>query len=166
MRFYSNIVDTDRGYADLVRRIGEADLYVDVGVFQEGSAKYSDGTTVAQVALWQEFGTYKSDGSPHIPPRPFIRLYFDGESGHVFELARAAMMQVVLGSFTKKRAMARLGMQMVAEIRLRIKSGYGGAYPPNAPVTIARKGSATPLVDTGQLWSAISYRVRIQGGSK
>jgi len=29
--------------------------------------------------------------------------------------------------------------------------------PPNAPATIARKGSSKPLVATGQLKSAISY---------
>ena len=34
-----------------------------------------------------------------------------------------------------------------------------GIAPPLKPATIARKGSSTPLINTGQLRSAITWRV-------
>ena len=43
---------------------------VDVGFFS--TATYPDGTPVAAVAAWNEFGTQRG-GRPHIPERPFFR---------------------------------------------------------------------------------------------
>ena len=36
----------------------------------------------------------------------------------------------------------------------------GTHLAPNAPATIARKGSSTPLIDTGALLNSITYEVR------
>jgi len=32
-------------------------------------------------------------------------------------------------------------------------------HPPNAPITIARKGSSNPLIDTGQLMNSVTWQV-------
>lgn len=37
-------------------------------------------------------------------------------------------------------------------------SGFGN-WPPNSPITIAQKGSAMPLIDTGKLRQKITYEV-------
>ena len=41
---------------------------IDVGFFS--TAKYPDGTPVAAVAAWNEFGTERN-GQQHVPERPF-----------------------------------------------------------------------------------------------
>ncbi len=43
----------------------------------------------------------------------------------------------------------------VAAVVDRIDSQGDGAWPPNAPSTIDQKGSAAPMIDTGQLRSSI-----------
>jgi len=55
-----------------------------------------------------------------------------------------------------KLMLTRFGLRYVGLIQQRISSGIA---PPNSPVTVARKGSATPLIDTGQLRSSIRSKV-------
>ena len=40
-----------------------------------------------------------------------------------------------------------------------VKNGMPGTPPPNKPATIARKGSAVPLIDTSNLQGSITYVV-------
>ena len=44
---------------------------IDVGIF--ASARDRNGTPLAAIGLWQEFGTRKKSGEVHIPPRPWMR---------------------------------------------------------------------------------------------
>jgi hypothetical protein len=158
---YANIVDRDQGYAALKRRIADlGDMTLDVGVFDEAPA-YKGGVSPVQMAFWQEFGTYKADGSPHIPPRPFMRLYVDGQPGRIDNLLRAASVQVATGTLQPKQALARLGMQMVADIKARIHVEFNGAYPHNAVQTVKKKGFDYPLFETGILLNAITHKVEV-----
>jgi hypothetical protein len=50
-----------------------------------------------------------------------------------------------------------LGQWGAAAVKRTITSGQ--VTPPDAPGTIARKGSSTPLIDEGQLVNAITYAV-------
>lgn len=114
------------------------------GVFD--TAKYPDGTPVAQVAEWNEFGTSS------IPPRPFMRdAVIDGKKRWIEYLARQveAYEDVHL-------AFGRLGELVRNDI---VKSINLHTEPPNSPVTIARKKSSHPLIDTGFLKSSITYKV-------
>jgi len=52
----------------------------------------------------------------------------------------------------------------VAEIQITATIDRG-VPPPNAPSTIAAKGSSQPLFDTGQLYGQISHEVRDGGKS-
>lgn len=152
LRVRTKLRDVDKGFKDLTRRIMAPDnVTLKVGVFAD-SGTHPDGTSLVQVAIWNEFGTST------IPPRPFIRVYFSNET-RVRALASAALKQVITHNLTKKQALERLGMKMSGEIQHAISVAYFGAYPANALETIRKKGSSTPLVDTGQLRSAISYRV-------
>ena len=48
-----------------------------------------------------------------------------------------------------------VGMQMKSDISSTLTNG---PWTPNSPVTIARKGSSRPLIDTGELRASITYR--------
>jgi len=52
------------------------------------------------------------------------------------------------------RAGARVGQHFQREARARIR---GQDYAPNSPVTVALKGSSTPLVDRGDLYQGLTY---------
>ena len=50
-----------------------------------------------------------------------------------------------------------LGEKVVADVQRKIVALKD---PPNAPSTIAKKGSANPLIDTGRLRQSIDFEVR------
>lgn len=148
--------DIDHGYRKLVESVyGLRAPKIDVGILAaDGAAAYAggDGATVLEVAMWNEFG------AGHVPERSFIRAWFD-ENEDACGRAVVAMMRAVLaGRYTSKQAVELLAQRFVAEIQRRMAQGIP---PPNAPSTVAAKGSDKPLIDTGQLRSSISYLVRM-----
>jgi hypothetical protein len=148
--------DTDKGYHELVQRIyglGKGPVF-DVGVFEtEGATAHDggDGVTVLDVAIWNEYGTST------IPERSFIRAWFDEN----VEKCRTAAHRMLVAVIEKKRKPADvpevLGQAFVGQIQKRIADGIS---PANADVTVERKGSATPLVNFGQLRSSITHKTR------
>lgn len=147
--------DVDRGLKALLQRITPKAVTpaVEVGVLEgDGEQQYADSeATVLDVATWNEFGT------EDIPARSFLRGWADeNESANVERMRRIgqAVMQGKLPSV--EAGLARFGVFAVGSIQKRIADGIS---PENAPSTVARKGSSTPLIDTGQLRSSITYRV-------
>jgi hypothetical protein len=164
-RVRASLKDTDRGYRDMMRQLEIKKSKVDVGVFQgEGAKAYgTSGATVIDVAVWNEFGTFRADGTPHIPERSFIRRYFDSQQARITGFALAEMQKFIRRKQTKTQALHRIGLRIQGEIQQGITVGFMGAYPENAPRTIEWKGSETPLIGlTGQLRSSISYRVKLR----
>lgn len=127
---------------------------VDVG-FNENSGSYpaeegEESITVADVAAWNEFGTERA------PSRPFMRQTIKDNKTKITNHANKALKAAIngggaqellnsIGSFTKG--------QMQKEIR-------NGDWEPNAPSTIARKGSSKPLIDTGRMRQSIVYVIK------
>ena len=143
--------DTDRGYAAMVKRVFglRSKAHVDVGILDSG-ADHGGGVSVLDVAMWQEFGTNT------IPERSFIRAWFDEDEPNLRQELTTLMQSVVEGKRTKDQALELLGQRAVARVQARMSEGVP---PPNAPSTVRRKGSSTPLIDKGALRSSISYRV-------
>lgn len=115
-----------------------------VGIFE--SAKYDDGTPVAQVAFWQEFGTTK------IPMRPFLRNAIAENTRKWGDSVKTA----IIGTNDSEKALKMLGEIMRGDIVLSLTNLN---TPPNAPSTIKQKGSSNPLIDTGLLRSSISWEL-------
>lgn len=119
-----------------------------VGFFE--SAKYDDGTQVAQVAqvaFWQEYGTIK------IPPRPFFRNAITKNAKKWVDTLETALKSTD-GNF--KKAFGILGEVAVGDIKTSI-TNLGS--PPNAPSTIKSKKSSNPLIDTGLMRNSVTYEV-------
>jgi hypothetical protein len=153
----TRIRDTDKGLKALMKRMQAGGASVTVGVHEaEGSApEGNDGTTVLDVALFNEFGT------EDIPARSFIAGWSDENAAENRERLRKIGEAVVAGKLPSiEQGLDRFGLVSAAGAQARIVAGI---EPENAPLTIARKGSSTPLVDTGVLKSAITHQV---GGPK
>lgn len=157
----NSVKDVDKGYQKLVSRVFNAALArfgtlpLRVGIFEDIGAKgYADNeaVTTLMVAQWQEFGTL--DG--RVPERSFIRAYVDENESRIREMQRRMLESVISGKRTEAAALELLGLKLVGEIQARISAGIA---PPNAEATVKRKGSATPLIDTGQLRGSITHRV-------
>lgn len=115
-----------------------------VGIFE--SAKYDDGTPVAQVAFWQEFGTAK------IPMRPFMRNAIAKNTRKWGDSVKTAL----IGTNDSEKALKMLGEIMRGDIVLSLTNLN---TPPNAPSTIKQKGSSNPLIDTGLLRNSITWEL-------
>lgn len=130
-------------------------------------ANYIDsGESVAQVAMWNEYGTSR------IPPRPFMRNAIR-EDGERWKAELAGGLRAVLTDEASIDEVAnQVGAMMQADIQKSIDSNTS---PPNAKGTLKRKarrlvdksgkpikgasGTTQTLIDTGTLYDAISFEV-------
>lgn len=159
----------DRGWEAIKARVqslrGAAGV-VSVGVQGAQAAANHQGThlTVAQLATIHEFGKKikhpKLGRTTVIPERSFLRATVDQHREAIARRQVLLSQGFVLGKFELKQALELLGQYAVGLIKQRIALGIP---PPNRPWTIARKGSSTPLIDTGQLRNSITYQVAYHG---
>ena len=145
-----------------LRELGATQKHVRVGVIGEAAAEKHheigpDGAevegphTVAEVAIWNHYGTST------IPARPFITLALELHKEELKKLQARLGVAIVMGKITLDQALQLLGVAAVGFIKQTIADGVP---PPNAPSTIARKGSSTPLINFGQLRGSITSDVQ------
>lgn len=117
---------------------------LNVGFFE--SSRYTEGTYVAQVARIQEYGSIK------IPPRPFFRNAIDNNMQKWLDF----LGRDLVNTNNAETSYNRLGEVVRGDI---VESITQLDTPPNAPKTIARKGSSNPLIDTGFLRANVTFKV-------
>jgi hypothetical protein len=148
------VIDRDRGFRALTRRLaGTARRRVTVGIHEDVGGEARGDATLAEIAAFQEFGTV------HIPERSFLRATVDQGQEQIRTLQRKLGRAVVSNKqrMDPRRALELLGLRITSMIQARIR---GGIDPELAQSTIDRKGSSTPLIDTGQLIQSIAFKVR------
>jgi hypothetical protein len=145
----STIRIVDRGADKVIARL-QKKWTIEVGVIGEKGDTKHRGTplTVAQLAEIHEYGL-------GVPQRSWLRGYLDENTPEINRVRSALWRQMIDLKISTETAANRLGAYLVGGIKKRIAAGIA---PPNAPSTVRRKGSSKPLIDTGQLRSAINYR--------
>lgn len=124
------------------------DSYALVGI-HESAGMIEDGTmTQAQLGAIQHFGT--NDG--HIPARPFLDVGVASGNDEYLEIIKEG----IAAGLTAKQIIDRVGASAAGMVRQYMTDLKD---PPNAPSTIAKKGSANPLIDTGSLRGSITHTV-------
>lgn len=101
-------------------------------------------------------------GSPlwHVPPRPVLEPAIEAHKDAIAQLFSAVVKAACKNDPVALRdAMINLGEAATGYCRDWFSDPRNG-WAPNSPVTIARKGSARPMVDTGTMRKAITYVVR------
>lgn len=177
----AEVIDRDLGWKDFVenvRTMGKGDAHARVGLFagdenarvapgiangdffsqalEEGAGAKAPPTNV-DIGVWMEFGV----PSVGIPERSWLRSAFDTNVKRWAKFAEKLTLEILDGHITTETALGQLGAKASADVKKGITRGEG-IPPPNAPSTIARKGSSRPLVDTGQFVGAITWDV--EGG--
>lgn len=149
------ITDKDHGWAAMRKRVfgfGKPKITVGVLAGEGDEPKASGALTVLEAAIINEFGSENGD----IPARPAIRGWFDSAQKEIHDRLFLETQAVIAGKRTKEQALQRVALWAVGEIQKRIADGV---EPANADSTVRRKGSSTPLVNTGQFRSSIASRV-------
>lgn len=130
--------------SNALKKYSEMNASVRVGVLE--NATYPDGTPVAMVAFWNEYGTKTS------PVRAFFRTTVsDQKKNWVLSVQNLMKMHD-----DPKKVMGLIGEHMRGQI---VQSINTWTDPPNAPYTVAMKGFNKPLVEHGIMMRSISYEV-------
>lgn len=145
------VKDTDHGYNRTVKGLFDAgtprQLLVGIQGVEAAAPEGESQLTVAEVANRHEFGI-------GVPERSWLRAWFDERRGEIERDLSRVMRRVSEGRLTLDQGLNLLGQKYQAQIQERISNGIP---PPNSDATIAAKGSSTPLIDTGQMRSSITY---------
>ena len=153
------VKDNDQNYKELVNTFKKLKKKKTVVVGVLGSKaterkRGSDGdVTVVDVASWNEFGTDK------IPARSFLRSTYEQDKAKFLGIISRLRNEIALGKMDIKKALSIVGEYAQAQVQKKITDG-GDPFIPNTPTTAVKKGSTSPLIDTGQLRQSIRYEVR------
>ena len=128
---------------------------VEVGFFE--TARYPDGTPVAQVAVTNEFGARNAgrNGKVVIPERPFFRNANKTVQPKLFKLLKFSLDPKRM--IVDDRLADKLGTVFQREIQDSITNMNS---PSNAPATIELKKSSSPLIDTSLMRNSATYKVK------
>jgi hypothetical protein len=152
--------DRDLGWEALKRELRKAkELSGKAGIIGPRAAQERDDgkggkITNAELGVIHEFGS--ADG--HVPERSFIRASFDKNRTQREDDLEKGVGLVYDRKLKLERAIGLVSAAIAADAVALILEG-AGIPPPNAPSTIARKGSSRPLVDHAQMKNAITSAV-------
>ena len=147
--------DTDRGARRILRelrRLGGAE--VDVGYLQAAGDHPDADMPQAQLAAIHEFGA----PSANIPERPTLRPVFDEYRREVPRRMRELMGDVFRGRKSVDGALNVFGAERAGAVKVFLTELDS---PPNAPATIAAKGTDNPLIDKGPMRDSINHEVKL-----
>ncbi len=143
----------DRGWKQFQRKMARlSKKRLSVGIVDDQSA---DGDfSMADLMAVHEFGSM--DG--HIPERKPIRHTAEKNRADYMKELETATDRVLTKKATAEGELKKLGERVRGDIVRAIQNDELGI--PNAPSTIAQKGSSLPLVDTGALVGSIKAVVK------
>lgn len=122
---------------------------------ETGSEGPKQPVTMAQIAAMNEFG------AGNVPERSFMRSTLNEQNKFLKKRCRSLCLQILAGTNTAKKGLAKIGEYMATAIKNKIQEGVP---PPNSPETVKRKHSDHTLIDTGQLRDTVDWEVRMGKG--
>lgn len=163
----SEVIIQDTGWNELQDSIEDLmSMDVEIGYTQKGGG---DGIGLADLAIIHEFGTkievtakmrgYLGSQGMHlkkstthitIPPRPFMRDSFDNNVDEIGDTGVNLMVKVLEGTIDADMSYEIWGDSFKSIIQNGVLSRTLGLTA-NSDFTIERKGSETPLADSGRL---------------
>lgn len=114
--------------------------------------------TNAEIGAMMEYGVKnKTSGGWQVPPRSFLFVpLMMNLMNEVNKKADVFNKYLNMANIHKCYELLGISAENVVQNAFKVS---GPGWDPNAPSTIARKGSAKPLIDTGQLRKSITSRV-------
>lgn len=148
------------------------DATLSVGWF--GGIRYEDGTPVARVAEWNEFGAI-AGGKYKIPARPFMRPVAHGKASQINSAANVIFKTGIINNQSAEKMLGQLAELVIELIQQQIDATV---LPQNSPVTlhggwlktsggipfhVDKKRGRHPLINTGFMRDSIDYQVEVNG---
>lgn len=152
---------SDHGYRQLLENVAAAkgQTLIRAGIFA-GPPRHAERGAQGEQLSNAEIGAIHEFGLGHVPERSFIRGTVDAEQNAIHERLRIVGRGLFKPRSEVKHEAMLFGEWFVGKMKERIRQGI---EPADSPETVERKGSSTPLIDSGQLWGSLTYDVK-QGG--
>lgn len=145
------IIDKDTGFARFeIDLKGLRGRQVRVGVTGDESV---DGVSVVDYAMYNEFGTSRG-----IPARPFMSTTYDRHHKKTEKFIEFMYGQLLDGKMSPDHLLKTAGADYQSKVQQTIRAAKTWAVP-NAESTVAKKGSTSPLIDTGRMVQSVRYEV-------
>lgn len=166
------IIKDEGNIKEIIERLEElSNMHVVVGILSKAGGDmllianvHEFGADIPVTDKMRGFFRYKfgislkpSTTSIKIPERSFIRSGLDNKGNKILADGEKLLEQVLDGNLSAKNYYELLGQVAAQSIQEFVRAGIS---PKNAGLTISQKGSSSPLIDTGQLLSSITYEVR------
>lgn len=161
IRTTNNIPRVTQALRDVARK------EIKVGVFDSGE--------LGMIAAVHEFGTqievtpkmrgwFGANGYPlkastthiNIPERSFIRGGFDEHIGKTIDKIETMLPHVMALAMDSDMFLDAIGMDLASHIKKYMNELDS---PPNADMTVQRKGSSNPLISSGRLRNSIKHKI-------
>lgn len=153
----AKVTKSGPGLAQLARdlkRIKSSEVLV--GIPAEKTQRKRDAINNASLLFIHTHGS----ALRHIPPRPVLEPSIEANKDTIAPHLEAAAKQVLAHRPEQAERELRLAGTVASNGAKRFFTDPRNGWAPNAPSTIARKGSDKPLIDTGALRRSIAYVVR------
>lgn len=112
-----------------------------------------EGVSVVDYAMYNEFGTSRG-----IPARPFMSTTYDRHHKKTEQLIEHMYGQMLDGKMDPDHLLKTAGAYYQSKVQDTIRDAKTWAVP-NHPKTIERKGSSSPLIDTGRMVQSVRYEI-------
>lgn len=146
---FSDLTPEGKRYFAELKKLAE--LEVQVGY--QADQTYEDGTSLAEIAAYNELGTSDT------PARPFMRQSFEKHESELQAACDRVNATLSKGG-TAEQALDQLGVFCKGLVQEEIVEG---GFAPNTESTIKKKGSEQPLIDTGYMRQSVNYVVKKRG---
>lgn len=126
--------------------------YTDVGLFGNGSK--DPNSNIAYKGVIHEFGSDKRN----IPSRPFERTTFDNNINDIQKFIINSYSTMLTGTFDVRKTLSSVGEWFTGKMKKTIVNYNWKAL---SLITILKKKSSKPLIDTGEMRNAIKHKEKI-----
>lgn len=138
-----------------IAKLSALDLKIGV---TEAKNRSRGGSTLAQQAAWNEFGT--DDG--YIPERAAHRQCFDENQAELWSRISAGAEKIIDGKATAKQVIDQTSDWYLTKLQEKV---LYFSFPANAKTTIEKKGFDDPLIETGETYDALGVE-KMENGNR
>ena len=142
-----------KGLQGLEKNLIKNKKAIKVGILG-GKNNRQDGLSNATIGAIQEFGSENKK----IPARSFLKMPIMEKQREIGKFSEKALKNA-LKTQNINIAFGQIGLFCVGIIQNAFDTKGFGKWKPNAPFTIKKKKSSSPLIDTGELRKSVTYDV-------
>ncbi len=142
------LIDFQKAQRELAKELNKfrGGKFVTVGIHEDAGDVEDGSMSQAQNGALQNFG------NDRIPPRPWLIPGVESGVSDINDIIE----QLIANGASPDDTLDAVGSIAAGAVQQYITDLK---EPPNAPLTIAKKGSSNPLIDTGSMRAAVTYKI-------